>query len=236
MIIREAKMSFWVYENKIHKYASLHEAKCSFCGDGHGLHGGGLTPSGMWHGPFGALDDAKTAAIRTGQPDLRSCSLCVGGEVIFSSTARSEDTAKTDSDVGQQLKCSLVLRWLPKGRLQLDESGRIVFPRVESCAGIYRFSARYPDGRFANYIGESDNLYRRFGNYRNPGSSQLTNIRINFWMKELLGGGGEASISIAESALLNDVKADFTHKAVRRMFEQMAIVLGHAEDIESLNR
>lgn len=233
-------MPFWVYENTIHKYASLHDGDCSFCGDGRGLRGEGKTPSGMWHGPFADIESGKAAATRTGQLDLRSCTLCVGGEVVFGSERvlrkPSNGPIKADWDKSRELNCSLRLLWNPKGLLSLDEKERVTFPSADVEPGLYKFSARHPDGRLANYIGESDNLSRRFGNYRSPGPSQPTNLRINFWIKELLHGGGEISIATAQVALLNDVSADLSRKPVRRMFEQMAIALEHAEDIESLNR
>jgi hypothetical protein len=234
-------MSFWVYENIIHKFARIHDASCSFCGDGHGIHGGGKTPSGMWHGPFDEIENARAAALRTKQPNIRGCSLCVGGQTL---TIEPEITPnetrysihKADWDKGRELNCSLKLKWIPQGLLVLDNKERVSFPRVQANAGLYRFAAKYPDGRFGNYIGESDNLSRRFGNYRNPGSSQLTNVRINFWLKELLDSGGEVSVSIVEKVYLNGELADLSRKANRRMFEQMAIALEHAEDVESLNR
>lgn len=234
-------MIFWVYENTIHKFARIHEAACSFCGDGRGIHGGGKTPSGNWHGPFEDIENAKAAASRTNQPDIRGCNICVGGQAVTteSKTRPIEDRPehrKADWDKEQELSCSLKLKWVPKGVLILDDRQRVLFPRVEADPGLYRFAAKYPDGRYANYIGESDNLSRRFGNYRNPGASQQTSIRINYWLKELLSSGGEVSVSVADRIYLNDNPADIARKASRRMFEQMAIALEHAEDVESLNR
>ncbi|BEV45232.1 hypothetical protein CRBSH125_14150 [Afipia carboxidovorans] len=109
-------------------------------------------------------------------------------------------------------------------------------PTVEATAGLYKFSASYPDGRLANYIGESENLRRRFGHYRNPGPTQQTSLRINSWLKELASDNGEVLVAVATQAILDGVEADLSKKAARRMFEQMAILLEQAEDVESLNR
>lgn len=237
-------MAYWVYENTVHKKARIHTADCSFCGSGRGIHGGGKTASGNWYGPFPDLEIANTVADQTEQSDVRACNLCIGNVSSVASNALEVAGSKTEDrehfstnwNDQSELNCSLSLRWSLMGRLSLDDNGRVIFPDVESTAGLYRFSARYPDGRLANYIGESENLRRRFGNYRNPGPTQRTSLRINCWLKELLNDEGEILIAVAESATLNGQKADLVRKSARRMFEQMAITLEHAEDVESLNR
>jgi len=237
-------MTYWVYENTVHKKARVHTAKCSFCSEGRGLHGVGKTVSGSWYGPFPELEIAMTVARETKQIDIRGCSLCVGNIAAVVSSIVSEDVseAKTaiesppDWQEQSELKCSLALLWISKGRLSLDSNNRVVFPSVEAVSGLYRLAARYPDGRLANYIGESENLRRRFGNYRNPGPTQQTSLRINAWLKELIDQGGDVFIAVAQSADLNGEAANISKKPTRRMFEQMAIVLEHAEDVESLNR
>lgn len=237
-------MAYWVYENTVHKKARIHTAACGFCGSGRGIHGGGKTVSGNWYGPFPDFAVANSAADQTGQSDVRACNLCIGNvssiagkalEVVGPATEDREHMATNWNDE-RELNCSLSLRWIRVGRLSVDGNGRVVFPDVESTAGLYRFSARYPDGRLSTYIGESENLRRRFGNYRNPGPTQQTSLRINSWLKELLNEGGEILIAVAESATLNGQKADLVRKSARRTFEQMAITLERAQDVESLNR
>lgn len=71
-------MHYWVYENTIHKFARIHEATCSYCSDGRGLHGGGKRRSGLWHGPFRDLVSAQAAAARTGQAKISGCNACIG--------------------------------------------------------------------------------------------------------------------------------------------------------------
>jgi hypothetical protein len=237
-------MAYWVYENTIHKKARVHAAECSFCGDGRGLHGGGKTVSGTWYGPFAEIQTAMTAAHETKQHDVRGCNLCVRNIAAVAPSIVSTDVSEVktaielpvDFEEQRELKCSLALVWMLRGRLSLDSNNRVVFPSVEAVSGLYRLAARYPDGRLANYIGESENLRRRFGNYRNPGPTQQTSLRINAWLKELIDDGGEVLISVAQRADINGAAADMSRKPMRRMFEQMAIVLEHAEDVESLNR
>jgi len=128
----------------------------------------------------------------------------------------------------------------PERPLDAGHSDKVQFPQVPSTGGLYRFKTRYPDGRFALYIGESENLRRRFSNYRNPGPTQQTSLRINAWLKELLSSGGGVSVAIVEDARMTtkrgETGADFSVKSIRRLFEHLAISLEHASDIETLNR
>jgi hypothetical protein len=122
----------------------------------------------------------------------------------------------------------------------LDGAGKLQFPPAPTSGGLYRFKTKYPDGRLAVYIGESDNLRRRFTGYRNPGPTQQTSLRINTWLRELLSSGGEISVALVDHATMSGeagaAVADFSQKSVRRLFEQLAISVEHASEIESLNR
>src|SRR5262249_35275162 len=151
-------------ENTIHRFARIHEAACSFCGEGRGLFGGGKRSSGLWHGPFAELASAVAAARHTKQPDVRGCNVCTRAlarisdyaktarapqrKVIGAHKAGAVDLARWAEQ--RALGCSLSLVWVPRGRAVLDGSGRIVFPPAEEEAGLYRLAAQYPDGRLAN--------------------------------------------------------------------------------------
>lgn len=237
-----SKMSYWTYENHIHKYVSIHDATCSFCGNGQGVHSAGKTKTGNWVGPFSNLDAARQAAVATKRIDIRSCNLCLGQrhgvvqkQEQQSLAAPSVVSDSLDWDAGNDLSCSLSLKWNVKGRLALDNNGSIKFPSVSPIAGLYRFKTRYPDGRRAIYIGESTNLQRRFANYRTPNLSQTTNIRINSWLLELMTNGGDVSIAITDKAKMNGTDVDLSSKSIRRMFEQMAITLEAGEQLDSKN-
>ena len=60
-----------------------------------------------------------------------------------------------------------------------------VIARVNYC---FRIRQRNEERR---YIGETENLARRFGNYGNPRATQETNIRINARLLEALHAGDE---------------------------------------------
>lgn len=236
-------MNYWVYENHIHRYASLHKATCSFCGNGHGIHDAGKTQSGNWLGPYSELADAVRTA-RDKKTDIRFCTSCLGenADSTYRSKTRIAMHAATPNsepwgwDDGNELKCALRFNWVLQGRATLDALGKIKLPAASASPGLYRFKTRCSDGHTAIYIGESTDIQRRFGNYRNPSPSQLTNIRINAWLCELLSRGGGISVATVEVAYLNNESADLSLKSVRRMFEQAAIALESGEHLDSFNR
>jgi hypothetical protein len=141
-------------------------------------------------------------------------------------------------DTSDQLQCDISMQWQPLGRVVIL-NGRLSFPTAPSRPGLYRFRVRHGNRELV-YYGESDNLGRRFTHYRNPGPAQQTNIRVNTAFIGMLENGAEISVAviIGDAWICRDgnrVAADFSSKAVRRLFEHAAI---HAsgEDIESLNR
>jgi hypothetical protein len=138
------------------------------------------------------------------------------------------------------LVCGLGMTWKPLGRVDRDGTERLVLPAAPSQPGIYCFRVRQGNAE-RRYIGESDNLARPFINYRTPGSSQPTNIRINTLLLEALRSGAEVSASmVVEGAWVNWgkelVRLDLSSKAGRRLLENAAILESGAVDIEMLNR
>jgi F-type H+-transporting ATPase subunit beta len=69
-------MEFWVYENWAVRKAVIHRGECAYCNHGAGIHGGGRSRNGRWHGPFGTVGEAHNQARQTGQPDRRGCKVC----------------------------------------------------------------------------------------------------------------------------------------------------------------
>jgi hypothetical protein len=242
-------MAYWVYENAVVQKARVHRDDCSFCQSGRGIHGGGTRRSGRWFGPYSHLSQANEVAKSRKQPDTRACGVCIGGADAIPAPRTSGDEVRATPgdldahpwDESNVMECSLGVEWLPIGRVTIDGRGKLRFPRVSEVPGIYRFRTRLPDGSKANYIGETENLNRRLSqNYRNPGPTQQTNLRINAWLVKLLSNGGEVSVAVIGDAWVKtasgEQQADFSIKSVRRMFETFAIMMEHAEDIESLNR
>jgi hypothetical protein len=143
-------------------------------------------------------------------------------------------------DKEEELRCSLSLRWKPIGRVLLDEKGKLRFPIMPEGPGLYRLRLKTSDGIESNYVGQSDSLRRRFFHYRNPGPTQVTNIRLNQLIRDLLSRGGEVSVATAYDVWVRTeqgaARADLNRGSLRRLFENLALAVEQASDIDSLNR
>jgi hypothetical protein len=131
--------------------------------------------------------------------------------------------------------------WGDAARVQIDDGGKLRFPNLPPKPGLYQFHIRGPKGDLGRYVGETDNLQRRFAHYRNPGPTQTTNLRMNALLKEVLSQGGNVELAtVTESAWIarsgREEIADLADKSVRRLFENVALVTGHAHDILDLNK
>lgn len=136
---------------------------------------------------------------------------------------------------------ALKIEWDVVGKIRLDESGKITFPTVPPEPGLYQFHINKSNGGSRRYVGETDNLYRRFGHYRNPGPTQWTNLRLNALFRELLLQNEVIEVAIATKRawMLKDNKEqvpDFSKKIVRRLFENFVLVMNDGHDIEDLNK
>lgn len=141
---------------------------------------------------------------------------------------------------GVEIETSLSAEWIVAGRITLSQELVLTFPEAPTEAGVYRFRFSGGEGHRC-YIGESAHLRRRFGFYRRPGSTQATNLRLNALMTEHLLKGGSIEVDlITKIGTLKqgatDRESSLSDKAVRRLFEQAAIVADEGTEIESLNR
>jgi hypothetical protein len=137
--------------------------------------------------------------------------------------------------------CTLRFGWGDIGTVHLDENGKLKFPKLPIKPGLYQFRVHGPKGDVGRYVGETDNLQRRFAHYRNPSPTQPTNLRLNALLKEVLGQGGNVELAIVtDSAWISrngqEEIADLTDKNVRRLFENVALITGQARDILDLNK
>jgi hypothetical protein len=133
--------------------------------------------------------------------------------------------------------CTLRFGWGNVGTVLLDESGKLRFPNLPIKPGLYQFRIHGPKGDVGRYVGETDNLQRRFAHYRNPGLTQPTNLRLN----EVLGQGGNVELAIViDGAWITrngqEEIADLTNKNVRRLFENVALITGQTQDVLDLNK
>jgi hypothetical protein len=124
--------------------------------------------------------------------------------------------------------------WRSIGSLKLDAGGRIAFPALPADPGVYQFDLR-SGPRSVLYIGESDNLKRRAQNYRTPGPSQPTNLRLNARLVEHLREGGAVELSITTRARVEIAgewgDLDMTWKPSRLLVENGALLLARKQAI-----
>lgn len=133
---------------------------------------------------------------------------------------------------------SVGFEWQTRGNVVVEE-GKLRFPRSLG-AGLYRLRI-VTSGGTSIYIGESDDLQRRFAGYRNPGPTQQTNNRLNVMLVNTLAAGGTVELATAEELRLlidrEDLTVNLDAKAVRILFENAALVAaarGGADEIANL--
>lgn len=121
----------------------------------------------------------------------------------------------------------LTFDWRLLGNVFVDQKDRLTFPRTPIGPAIYRLTLMQGD-RAEYYIGETDEISRRFQHYRTPGVTQRTNQRLNTLMTECLENGGSVEVAVIKIATMKLDAApeplNFTEKLQRRLIEHAAIV------------
>ncbi|VXB05136.1 hypothetical protein [Aeromicrobium sp. 9AM] len=122
--------------------------------------------------------------------------------------------------------------WRTAGSVTLDPAGIPCFPALPHVPGLYRFDFEPLSGDSlpSIYIGESIDLAKRVGNYRNAKtdrSRQRTSRRIHKELVSHLSHGGSVTLSIASSASLGvgGAQMDLRWTSARRMAENAAVLL-----------
>lgn len=118
--------------------------------------------------------------------------------------------------------------WRSLGQASLDENRTLVLPSAPAKPGLYRFHL-IRDGAYTYYIGESDNVSRRFQNYRTPGTNQPTNFRLNSLLTEALIYGNKVHVDVIVDAGDISINGEsrplaLADRAMRRMMENAALI------------
>lgn len=124
------------------------------------------------------------------------------------------------------MRLVIEFEWRDAGAVGLDANGKLAFPKLPQAPGIYAF--HLAGDSESQYIGESDNLQRRVGQYRNPGPSQATNIRLNKRLREHLQRNGAITMRVVTNGRLaaGDTPPralDLALKHTRRLLENCAL-------------
>lgn len=122
--------------------------------------------------------------------------------------------------------------------VRLDGGGKVTFGQLDAVPGVYRLTlvGGVTGGRPRVYIGETQNLRRRLaGNYRSPGATQRTSIRIGALLVDHLRSGGAVELSVAPEAAVGlpddtEQPLDLSRAAPRMLAENAALVAVQLRD------
>lgn len=170
-----------------------------------------------------------------------------GGQTVAKPGSKAPTTTTTNTatwtpvDVPVDLR--VVLQWTHAGCIELDHLDKPTFVTLPAGPGLYRMTLTGAPGQVRPriYIGESVNLAHRLaGNYRNPGGTQQTSLRINALLRQHLGSGGRVDLALASTATVYvkaedgitaaPVRADLSRQSSRLLAENAALVLAYMTD------
>ncbi|HKN98504.1 MAG TPA: hypothetical protein VJX10_15400 [Pseudonocardiaceae bacterium] len=144
---------------------------------------------------------------------------------------------------GPELDLRIRLQWHTAGVVTLSGDGRPWFPGAPALPGLYRMTltGRPGQGRPEVYVGETDDLHRRWGHYRNPGPTQQTNLRLNALLREHLVLGGRVGLAVVTSVTVHHedgpAELPLARRSARVLAEHAAITaLYLSDDVVLLNR
>jgi hypothetical protein len=143
--------------------------------------------------------------------------------------------APTFEPTGEAVTGEISYAWLAAGAVVIAGE-RLAMPVLGVRPGIYRFELKLAEAPMQTYVGEAENLERRMGHYRNPGSGQPTNLRLNRLLKDALAEGGSVAVSVVLGASFAGRELDLGSKPARLLVESAALVTlaGAGAAIENL--
>lgn len=219
---------------------------------------GGLPPSAREHRPWWANSQNTQAAAwlsagwRVATVDLDRQRVTFAFAKEFTNGEHEEDAPPSTGPtrranfntvdleslvVLERCAISIDFDWLGAGEISLDISNHLTFPRLPKAPGIYRISigSAVESSRLRCYFGETDNLFRRMGQYRRPGPTQPTNIRLNGLLRSCLADGARAELAFCVAATIDSGDShghlDLRRKAARLLVENAALSMAHQADV-----
>ena len=139
---------------------------------------------------------------------------------------------------------TLNMKWQRLGSVTIGPSGRtssgLIFPQVTNVPGVYLFEFRVL-GQVHRYVGQTQNLRKRFRSYRSPGAGQTTSKRVHAWFRFTHSHGGVADVYVladtASACPQQDcAPANLSDPKRRLLFERLGIVVECADPVMCLNR
>jgi hypothetical protein len=153
----------------------------------------------------------------------------INGQEMSENQETSKSLSPTIHEMMLFMRVTLHFQWDAIGMAVL-EGGALHLPPAPSVPGIYKFNI----GQTV-YVGETDHLPRRFQQYRTPGISQSTNVRLKARMMEHLALDGDVAVAIIQSGRIHiDGRAcptNFSFKSTRLFFESAAVEVARADGL-----
>ena len=124
-------------------------------------------------------------------------------------------------------------------------NGRLVFPDPGKVPGVYRFRLVGGSTEY-DYVGEGDELKRRWQRYRTPGKERpdkagQTNRRLSDVLQEHLDAGGRVEVDVVADDIVvswegKPMPVDVGNKTTRLLVESAGRFDGYAAGRAMLNR
>lgn len=118
--------------------------------------------------------------------------------------------------------------------------GMLEFSKPQLALAVYWLRIPATDGPGAAYIGQTDNLPRRFGNHRSPGPSQRTSLGINAMLTSVLVQTRSIEVLVALQGELRvggrRIALDMHSKFHRLLTEASTIVTAQSQGVMLANR
>jgi hypothetical protein len=205
---------------------------------------GGLPPSARKHAPWWGNAKKPTGqsrfwmqANRLARPDMSNFLVAfrrmdvdahatskprprAASTPVESGVQVSRPAALTPS--GDHVRTTIAYEWQHAGTAA-SVKDKLVLPVPPPRPGVYRFVISHPGGSTSTYVGETDNLFRQMGNYRNPGPSQTTDERLNALLRAVLESGGSVAVDVVTAGLLGGEALDLSTRAGRSLVEHTAL-------------
>ena len=132
------------------------------------------------------------------------------------------------------MRITVDYEWRSIGEVTIGADGRVTFPALPAEPGIYQLDFRSGPNSVL-YVGEAVDLKRRAYNYRNPGPTQRTSIRINARLKEHIAAGGTVVVVATTAARMEIAGSwsvlDLSSKAARVLVESAALLVANKSAI-----
>ncbi len=122
---------------------------------------------------------------------------------------------------GEFVRTSITYEWQHAGEVRVS-GAKLEPPILPARPGVYRFAI--DAGVAVSYhVGETENLFQRMGNYRNPASGQHEDLRMSELLLKVLSAAGSAKVEVVTAALFGGDALDLSAESARQLVKSAAM-------------